>query len=536
MAKELFFYEKARGSLFKGINKVVDAVKATLGPKGRYVAIERYGNTEIINDGVTVAKSITLKDKKEEAGAKLIKEVASKTQDLAGDGTTTATVLTQAILSEGLKFINSGANSKDVRKGIEKATKEVIEFLRTKSRKIEDKKQIAQVATISANNDAEIGNLISEAMDRVGNNGIITVEEASSLETSVEVTQGMEFDKGYISSYMITDAEKKEVSFENPYILVTDYSISNLRDILQVLQLAGENSKPLLIIAEDLEGEALTGIVLNLLRETIKVAAVKAPGYGDERKELLKDIAALTGAKAILKDEKFELKNVGEAELGFAKKVKITKDKTTIIEGNGKDQLKERVELIKKQIGLTSNKSERESLTKRLASLTGGVAILKIGASTETEMKEKKHRVDDALNATRAAVEEGIIVGGGVALLRASQIIDPNKYEGDEKFGAIIVKRALEYPFRLILENGGLESSVIKEKVLENSNFNYGYNAKLDKYINLLEGGVIDPLKVTRTSLQNAASIASLILTTEVLIVEENENNGSEDNLDGLKM
>jgi chaperonin GroEL len=520
MANQIIFNENARESIFRGLNKVADAVKVTLGPKGRYVAIDKGYTTEIINDGVSVAKSIELSNKKEEVGAKLIKEVASKTQDLAGDGTTTATVLAQAILKEGLKYINSGANPIEVRAGIEKATQKVIDFLKSKSTPISSKEQIASVATISANNDEEIGKLIAEAMEKVGNDGVITVEEASAMETSVEVTKGMEINKGYLSPYMVTDMEKKEAVFENPYILVTDHTISSLKDILPALQAAGEESKPLLIIAEDIEGEALGGLVLNLMRGTIKVAAIKAPGYGDEKKELLKDIAALTGARAIIKDEKAELKEISVQDLGTAHKVKVTKDKTTIIEAEGKE-LEQRCSLLKAQINSAETETEKKSLLKRLASLTGGVAVLKIGASTETEMKEKKHRVDDALNATRAAVEEGIIVGGGVALLKAAQEINENDYQRDEALGAKIVKEALEYPFKLILENGGLDSSVIKYKVLESKEFDYGYNAKTDEYGNLVSQGVIDPLKVTRSGLQNASSISSLILTTQALIVEE---------------
>ncbi len=534
MANEILFDEKARESILKGINKVADAVKVTLGPKGRYVAIDKGYTTEIINDGVSVAKSIELSNKREDVGAKLIREVASKTQDSAGDGTTTATVLAQGMIKEGLKYVNSGANPIEVRYGIEKATKKAIEYLKEKVTPIKNKEQITNVATISANNDNKIGRLIAEAMEKVGKDGIVIVEEASSLETSVETVKGMEIDKGYISPYMITDLEKKEVNFENPYILITDYTISNLRDILPVLQTAGEKSRPLLIIADDIESEALGGLVLNILRGTIKVAAIKAPGYGDEKKELLKDIAALTGGKAIIKDEKLDLKDVTEEYLGTANKVRITKDKTTIVEAKGKE-LSKRIELIKAQINSAESESEKKNLQKRLASLTGEVAVLKIGASTETEMKDKKHRVDDALNATRAAVEEGIIVGGGVALLRASNEINEDEFEGDERFGALIIKKALEYPFKLILENGGLDSSVIKYKVLENNNFNYGYNAKTDKYEDLVKVGVIDPLKVTRLGLQNASSISSMILTTQALIVEEDEKKSSNnDELDSM--
>ena len=523
MVNDIIFDDLARESIFRGLNKVADAVKTTLGPKGRYVAIDKGYSTEIINDGVSVAKSIELADKREEVGAKLIKEVASKTQDNAGDGTTTATVLSQAILKEGLKYINSGANPVEIRNGIERATRKVVDFLKEKSVLIKDRKQIASVATISANNDEEIGNLIADAMQKVGENGVITVEEASSMKTSVEVTSGMEIDRGYLSPYMITDMEKKEVNFENPYVLVTDHTISNIKEILPALQIAGENSRPLLIIAEDVEGDALGGLVLNLMRGTIKVAAIKAPGFGDEKKDLLKDIAALTGAKAFIKDEKLDLKSLVEDDLGEANKIRVTKDKTTIVEGLGKN-LDERISLIKAQLNSVDSESEKKSLQKRLASLTGGVAVLKVAAMTETEMKEKKHRVDDALNATRAAVEEGIIVGGGVALLRSAEKINLDEFEGDEKLGAKIVKSALEYPFRLILENGGLDSSIIKYKVLENDNFNFGYNAKTDKYENLLESGVIDPLKVTKSGLLNASSISSLILTTQALIVEAEDN------------
>jgi chaperonin GroEL len=521
--KEIIYNEFAREAIFKGIEKVAKAVMVTLGPKGRYVAIDKGYSTEIINDGVSVAKSIELSNKKENFGAKLIKEVASKTQEGAGDGTTTATVLSYAILKEGLKYINSGANPIEVRKGIEKGANKIIEYLKSKSTTIKDKNQIAQVATISANNDEEIGNLIAEAMEKVGTDGVITVEEASSMETSVEVTKGMEIDKGYLSPYMVTDVEKKEVDFNDAYILVTDQTISNLKDILVPLQAASENSKPLLIIADDVEGEALGGLILNLMRGTVKVAAIKAPGFGDEKKELLKDIAALTGAKAIIKEEGIKLSEIDETYLGEAKKIKITKDKTTIVEAKGAE-LEDRIKLIKAQINSSENKHEKEQLMKRLASLTGGVAILKIGASTETEMKEKKHRVDDALNATRAAVEEGIIVGGGVSLLRAAYELKEEDYEGDEKLGIKIIKQALEYPFKLILENGGLDSSVIKYKVLENKEFSFGYNAKTDKYEDLIKAGVIDPLKVTRLGIQNASSISSLILTTQSLIVDEEKN------------
>lgn len=528
MANEIIFNEEARDCIFRGINKVADTVKVTLGPKGRYVAIDKGYTSEIINDGVSVAKSIELSNKKEAVGANLIKEVATKTQDYAGDGTTTATVLAQAIIKEGLKYINSGANPIELRLGIEKASNRVIEYLKNKATPIKNKEQIASVATISANNDEEIGKLIADAMEKVGNNGVISVEEASAMETSVELSKGMEIDKGYLSPYMLTDMEKKEVNFENPYILVTDHSISSLKDILPILQSAGEESRPLLIIADDLEGEVLGALVLNLMRGTIKVAAIKSPGFGDEKKDLLKDIAALTGARAIIKDEKSDLKNISIADLGTANKVKISKDKTTIIEAKGKE-LEKRVALIKAQLNGAENETEKKSLLKRLASLTDGVAILKIGASTETEMKDKKHRVDDALNATRAAIEEGIIVGGGVALLRAAQQINEEEYPRDEKLGAKIIKSALEYPFKLILENGGLDSSIIKYKVLENKEFNYGYNAKKDIFADLVKTGVIDPLKVTRLGLQNATSISSLVLTTQALIVEEKSEDKASD-------
>lgn len=529
MANKLFFNENARDELFRGINEVADAVKVTLGPRGRYVAIDKGGNTEIINDGVSVAKSIEFSNKRKEAGAQLIKEVASKTQDLAGDGTTTATILMQAILKEGLKYINSGANPIEVRKGIEEATRQIVEVLRKNATPISNREQIQSVATISSNNDEEIGHLIAEAMEKVGNDGIITVEEASAMETSVDVKNGMEFDKGYLSPYMVTDNERKEVKFENSYILVTDHTISSLKDILPILQTIGEESKPLLVICEDIEGEALGGLVLNLMRGTIKFAGVKAPGFGDEKKEYLKDIAALTGARAIIKDEKQELKDVKAQDLGTVQKIKVTKDSTTIIQSSERESLKKRVELIKGQLENTQKESEKNSLLKRLASLTGGVAVVKIGASTETEMRDKKHRVDDALNATRAAVEEGIIIGGGCALLRASQEIDESKFIRDEKLGAKIVKEALQYPFTFILENGGLNSSIIKYKLFEKDEFNYGFNAKTDVYENLVKAGVIDPLKVTRLSLQNAASISSLVLTTQALIVEEDSTSKEDD-------
>ncbi|MFT4243823.1 MAG: chaperonin GroEL [Candidatus Woesearchaeota archaeon] len=527
MTKEVLFKEVARNELVRGIDIVANAVKETLGPRGRYVAIDKGGRTEIINDGVSVAKSIELSNKRQEAGAQLIKEVASKTQDLAGDGTTTATVLMQAILKEGIKYINSGANPIEIRTGIEKASKKVVSYLQEHSTPITNKEQIASVATISANNDEEIGKLIAEAMEKVGNDGVITVEEASAMETSVDVKSGMEFNQGYLSPYMVTDSQTKEVNFENPYILITDYSISSLKDILPALQVAGEDSRPLLIICDDLQGEALGGVVINLMRGTIKLAAVKTPGFGDEKKELLKDIAALTGARAIIKDEKSELKELKVEDLGTAHKVKVTKDNTTIVEGKGKE-LDKRVDLIKGQLENARTQTEKKSLLKRLASLTGGVAVLKIGASTQTEMKDKKHRVDDALNATRAAVEEGIIVGGGCALLRASGCINESEFIRDEQLGAKIVKEALSYPFKLILENGGLDSSIIKYNALSKNDFNYGYNAKTDTYEDLIKSGVIDPLKVTRLGLQNAASISSLVLTTQALIVDEPGKNDSE--------
>lgn len=527
MSNEIIFHEEARDAIFRGINKVANTVKTTLGPKGRYVAIDQGESTEIINDGVTVAKSISLSNKQEDMGARLIKEVASKTQDLAGDGTTTATVLAQAILQEGLKYINSGANPNEVKRGLEKAAEQVVLHLAKNAKQIASRDQIASVATISANNDPEIGDLIAEAMEKVGNHGVISVEEASAMETSVEVKQGMEFDKGYLSPYMVTDSERKEVNFENPYILVSDQSVSSLRDILPALQAAGEESRPLLIIADEVEGEALGGLVLNLMRGSLKAAAVKAPGFGDEKKELLKDIAALTGATAYLKDEQKELKNITVDELGSAKKIRVTKDKTTIIEGQGED-LESRTRLIEGQLANATTKSEQDSLRKRLASLTGGVAVLRIGASTETEMKDKKHRVDDALNATRAAVDEGVIVGGGVALMRSEVSIDTSEFSGDEQLGASILKQALSYPFRLILTNGGLDASVIKYQVLGQQDFNYGYNAKTDTYEDLMHAGVIDPVKVTRLGLQNAVSIAGMILTTESLIVEEENQDTSE--------
>jgi len=520
MVKEIKYKEEAREAVFQGINKVADTVKCTLGPKGRYVAIDDESGVQIINDGVTVAKSISLENNQQEAGAKLVKEVASKTQDLAGDGTTTATVLAQAITKEGLKYINSGANPIEIKKGIEKASKNVVDYLKKQVINIDSKEQISSIASISANNDEEIGNLIAEGMEKVGNDGVITVEEASATEMSVDTTQGMEFDKGYLSPYMVTDNEKKEVSLDNPYILVTDKKISSLKEILPALQAAGEESKPLLIIAEEVEGEALSGLVLNLIKGTIKAAAVKAPGFGDEMKEKLRDIASLTGARAIIQDEGIELKDISSQDLGSAKRVKVTKDKTTIVEASG-ENLQDRINLLKNQIELAESETEKTNLKKRLASLTGGVAVLKIGASTETEMKDKKHRVDDALNATRAAVEEGIIVGGGVALLKASKQIDENSFEGDQKLGAHILKEALKYPFSLILENGGLDSSIIRHKVLESEEFNHGYNAKSDEYQNLVDNGVIDPFKVNRLALENATSIASMILTTESLVVEK---------------
>ena len=521
MPKQLKFNEEARGALLRGVNIMAAAVKATLGPKGRNVVIDKkFGSPTITKDGVTVAKEIELKDGFENMGAQMLKEVAAKTSDVAGDGTTTATVLAQAIFKEGLKNVTAGANPMALQRGIEKAVEGVVEELRKVSKSTKDKKEIAQVATIAANNDKTIGTLISEAMEKVGKDGVITVEESKSAETALDVVEGMQFDRGYLSPYFVTDAERMEVVLEDAMILIHEKKISVMKDMLPLLEQVARAGKPFLIIAEDAEGEALATLVVNKLRGTLQCAAVKAPGFGDRRKEMLQDIATVTGGKALTEDLGIKLENVKLDDLGRAKKVVVDKDKTTLIEGAGKPSAIEgRIKQIRTQIEETTSDYDREKLQERLAKLAGGVAVIKVGAATETAMKEKKARVEDALNATRAAVEEGIVPGGGVALLRASKAIDGLKnLEGDEKVGAMIVKRALEEPIRQIVENAGLEGSVIVEKVKLSTAPNRGYDAETMDYVDMLEAGIIDPTKVARVALQNAASIASLLLTTEALV------------------
>jgi chaperonin GroEL len=522
MPKQLKFDEEARAALLRGVNMMAQAVKATLGPKGRNVVIDKkFGSPTVTKDGVTVAKEIELKDPYEDMGAQMLKEVASKTSDVAGDGTTTATVLAQAIFREGLRNVTAGANPMGLKRGIERAVDAVREELKKLSKSTKDKKEIAQVATIAANNDRTIGNLIAEAMEKVGKDGVITVEESKSAETVLDVVEGMQFDRGYLSPYFVTDAERMEVVLEDALILIHEKKISVMKDMLPLLEQVARAGRPLLIIAEDVEGEALATLVVNKLRGTLHCAAVKAPGFGDRRKAMLEDIATLTGGKAITEDLGIKLENIKLDDLGRAKKVVVDKDNTTIVEGNGKQSAIEgRIKQIRAQIDETTSDYDREKLQERLAKLAGGVAVIKVGAPTETAMKEKKARVEDALNATRAAVEEGIVPGGGVALLRAAKAIDGLKLEGDEKVGAQIVRRALEEPIRQIVENAGLEGSVIVEKVKVESSPTRGFDAETMQYVDMLEAGIIDPAKVERVALENAASIASLMLTTEALITD----------------
>jgi chaperonin GroEL len=523
MPKQLKFDEEARASLLKGVNILAEAVKATLGPKGRNVVIDKkFGSPTITKDGVTVAKEIELKDPYEDMGAQMLKEVASKTSDIAGDGTTTATVLAQAIFREGLRNVTAGANPMGLKRGIEQAVDAVTEDLKKLSKSTKDKKEIAQVATIASNNDKTIGNLIAEAMEKVGKDGVITVEESKSADTVLDVVEGMQFDRGYLSPYFVTDAERMEVVLEDALVLIHEKKISVMKDMLPLLEQVARSGKPFLIIAEDVEGEALATLVVNKLRGTLHTCAVKAPGFGDRRKAMLEDIAILTGGKAITEDLGIKLENIKLEDLGRAKKVVVDKDNTTLVEGAGKAAgIEGRIKQIRAQIDETTSDYDREKLQERLAKLAGGVAVIKVGAATETAMKEKKARVEDALNATRAAVEEGIVPGGGVALLRASRAIDAmKKLEGDEKVGATIVKRALEEPIRQIVENAGLEGSVIVEKVKAETLATRGYDAESMEYVDMLQAGIIDPAKVERVALQNAASIASLLLTTEALITD----------------
>ena len=525
MAKEIVFEIDARDRLKKGVDALANAVKATLGPKGRNVVIDKkFGAPQITKDGVTVAKEIELADAVENMGAQMVKEVASKTSDIAGDGTTTATVLAQSIVSEGLKNVTAGANPMDIKRGIDKAVIQVLDYLKKLSKEVSKKEEISQVGTISANNDSSIGNLISDAMDKVGNEGVITVEEAKGMDTYLETVEGMQFDRGYLSPYFVTNAENMEVELENPMILLHEKKISNMKELLPVLEKVVQAGKSLLIIAEDVEGGALATLVMNKLRGSFKVAAVKAPGFGDRRKEMMQDIAILTGATVISEDQGYKLENATLSYLGEARTVSIDKDNTTIVEGKGEqDAVLARVNEIKVQIEKTSSDYDREKLQERLAKLSGGVAVLNIGAATEVEMKEKKARVEDALHATRAAVKEGIVPGGGVALLRAIDAIKTDKMEGDESIGADILMKALEGPIRQIINNAGLEASVIVNEIKSNKNKSYGFDARAEKYNDMIKSGIIDPTLVTRTAVQNAASVAGLLLTTEAVISDKPE-------------
>ena len=521
-AKVLKYDEDARKSILKGVNTLADAVKITLGPKGRNVILDRsYGAPTVTKDGVTVAKEIELEDKFENMGAQMVKEVASKTSDVAGDGTTTATILAQAIFREGAKSVAAGSNPMDVKRGIDKAVDVVVKELKKMSKPTKDAKEIAQVGTISANNDVAIGAIIAEAMEKVGKEGVITVEEAKGLETELEIVEGMQFDRGYLSPYFVTNAEKMEVELEDCLILINEKKISNMKDLLPILEQIAKMGKPLLIISEDIEGEALATLVVNKIRGTLHVAAVKAPGFGDRRKAMLEDIAILTGGKMISEDMGYKLENTKIEDLGRAKRIIIDKDNTTIIDGAGdRASLQGRVKQIRAQVDETTSDYDREKLQERLAKLVGGVAVIKVGAATETEMKEKKARVEDALNATRAAVEEGIVPGGGVAYLRTLPALDKMKLEGDEAVGVRIVKKALEEPLKMIANNAGVEGSIVVEKVKEKKGA-YGFNAQTDKYEDMIAAGVIDPTKVTRFALQNAASVASLMLTTQCMVADK---------------
>ncbi len=524
-AKMIVYGAKAREHMLNGVNTLANAVKVTLGPKGRNVIFEKsFGSPSVTKDGVTVAKEIELKEKFENMGAQMVREVASKTNDVAGDGTTTATVLAQAIYTEGQKLIAAGANPMALKRGIDKAVEVIVDELANKiSKPVNDKSEIVQVGTIASNNDETIGKLISEAMDKVGKEGVITVEEAKGMETALEFVEGMQFDRGYLSPYFVTNAEKMEVILENPLILLHEKKISNMKDLVPLLESVARSGKPLLIVAEDVEGESLATLIVNKLRGTLNAAAVKAPGFGDRRKAMLEDIAVLTGGAVISEDVGIKLEKVGINDLGSCKTVKIDKDNTTIIDGSGDiKKIEDRMRQIRSQIEDTTSDYDREKLQERLAKLTGGVAVISIGAGSEVEMKEKKARVEDALNATRAAVEEGIVPGGGVALIRCSAALDKLKLSGDEKHGLNILKRALEEPLRQIVENAGYEGSPILNKVLEGKD-DYGFNVTEDKFENLMKAGVIDPAKVVRFALQNAASVAGLMLTTEAMIAEKPE-------------
>ena len=520
-AKQLIFEEAARQKILRGVELLSRAVKVTLGPKGRNVVIDKkYGSPTVTKDGVTVAKEIELPDPYENMGAQMVKEVATKTSDAAGDGTTTATLLAESIYREGLKNVTAGSNPIYLKRGIDRAVETVVAELARISKKVNDREEIRQVATVSANWDETIGNIIADAMDKVGKDGTITVEEAKSIETTLEVVEGMQFDKGYLSPYFTTNVEAMEAVLEDAYVLIHEKKITSLQDLLPLLQTVAKSGKPLLVIAEEVEGEALAALVVNKIRGVLNVCAVKAPGFGDRRKSMLEDIAILTGGRCLTEDLGIKLENVTISDLGKAKRITIDKENTTIVEGGGKSSdIQGRVKQIRRQIDETTSDYDREKLQERLAKLAGGVAVINVGASTETEMKEKKARVEDALHATRAAVEEGIVAGGGVALLRCAKVIDSLQLEGDEKIGSQIVRRAIEYPIRMLCANAGVEPGVVTQKVVENKG-NYGYNVATGEYEDLVKAGVVDPTKVTRTALQNAASIAGLLLTTEAMITE----------------
>jgi chaperonin GroEL len=520
MAKQIVYGEDSRQAILRGVNSLADAVKVTLGPKGRNVVLDKkFGSPTITKDGVTVAKEIELKDTLENMGAQMVREVASKTSDIAGDGTTTATVLAQSIFREGAKNVAAGANPMELKRGIEKAVEVIVAELKKLAKPVSGQ-AIAQVGTISANSDETIGKIIAEAMDKVGKDGVITVEEAKSMETSLEVVEGMQFDRGYLSPYFVTDPERMEVVLENPFILIHEKKISSMKDLLPLLEQVARQGKPLVIVAEDVDGEALATLVVNKLRGTLQAAAVKAPGFGDRRKAMLEDIATLTGGKAITEDLGIKLENVKIEDLGRAKKIVIDKDNTTIVEGAGSQAAIEgRVKVIRHQIDETTSDYDREKLQERLAKLVGGVAVIKVGAATETEMKEKKARVEDAMHATKAAVEEGIVAGGGVALIRAATALDKLKLDGDQAVGVALIRKAVESPLRWIATNAGQEGSIVVQKV-KDAKGEEGYNAASDTYENLVNAGVIDPVKVVRTALQNASSIASLLLTTEAMVSE----------------
>ena len=523
MAKELKYSEDARGSILHGVNSLANAVKVTLGPKGRNVVIQKsFGAPSVTKDGVTVAKEIELENNFENMGAQMVKEVAQKTNDDAGDGTTTATVLAQAVYREGVKFVTAGHNPMELKKGIDAAVATVVAELKKSSKKVESKEEISQVGTISANNDKEVGSLLAEAMEKVGNDGVITIEESKTAETTLDVVEGMQFDRGYLSPYFVNNSEKMEVGFDDPYILITDKKISSMKELLPILEKTVQTNKPLLLIAEDIEGEALTTLVVNKLRGSLNVAAVKAPGFGDRRKEMLTDLATLTGATVISEELGKTLEAAEVTDLGTAKRVNIDKENTTVVDGAGaKADVDARVATIRKQIEETTSDYDREKLQERLAKLVGGVAVINVGAPTETEMKEKKDRVEDALNATRAAVEEGIVVGGGAALIHATKALDSVKAEGEEQaFGVKIIRRALEEPLRQISSNAGFEASVVVNEVRLSKSKSYGYNAREDKYEDLVKAGIIDPTKVVRSALQNAASVSGLMLTTETMIAD----------------